>query len=363
MMMVGPRRPAAADLPAMSAIVSRHHYLAGAGAVFNDRDRQGGIGAVAQELRHQELEMGEAHIDRDRLARAQQGAPVEIDRAVATVAGDEDAGLRVIAMGQRDAGIGRASGGGGDAGADLERNALFGQFFDLLAAAPENEGVAALQAQHALALQGQLDHQVADLLLRQGVIGALLADIDALGVAAHPVHDRGVDQPVVEHHVGFLHQAEGPERQQVRVARPGAHQIDLADGMVVGGRAVGPAFGDFAVEQGLGAGFIARQDHFGDGAVINSLPEAQPRLMAGQLARQRRAALARERRQPAIGRRNQRFQAGLQHPAEQGRVAAGGNRHHQRAAVEHRGDDEIADAGMVGDIDQRPAGPGAGDQR
>ena len=63
---------------------------------------------------------------------------------------------------------------------------LFRELFDLLAAAPENEGVAALQAQHALALQRQLDHQVADLLLRQGVIGALLADIDALGVAAAP---------------------------------------------------------------------------------------------------------------------------------------------------------------------------------
>ncbi len=179
----------------------------------------------------------------------------------------------------------------------------------------------------------------------------------------HPVHDRGIDQPVVEHDVGLLHQAKGAEGQQVRVARPGADQIDLADRMLVGGRAVGPAIGDFAVEQGLRAGFVARQHHFGDRAVIDALPEAQPRLMAGELAGERGAARAGKLRQPAIGRRNQRFQPCLEHPPEQRRVAAGGNRHHQRAAVEHRGDDEVADAGMVGDIDQSPAGPGAGDQR
>ena len=56
-------------------------------------------------------------------------------------------GLRVVAMGQRKAGVGSAAGGGGDAGNDFEGNAGGGQRLQFLAAAPEDEGVAALQAQ------------------------------------------------------------------------------------------------------------------------------------------------------------------------------------------------------------------------
>ena len=46
----------------------------------------------------------------------QERRPVEIDFALFAVAGDEDAGLRVIAMGEGNAGIGCGSGGCGSGG-------------------------------------------------------------------------------------------------------------------------------------------------------------------------------------------------------------------------------------------------------
>jgi hypothetical protein len=52
----------------------------------------------------------------------------------------------VLAMGQRDAGVGGAAGGGGDSRNDLEGNSRVDQGFDLFATAPEDEGVAALEA-------------------------------------------------------------------------------------------------------------------------------------------------------------------------------------------------------------------------
>ena len=97
---------------------------------------------------------------------------------------------------------------------------MLGQRLDLLAAAAEQERVAALEPQHALALLGEADEQRADLLLRQFVIVGTLADIDALGLAPHEGHDPLVGQAVVEHDVGLLHEAEGAEGDEVGVAGP-----------------------------------------------------------------------------------------------------------------------------------------------
>ena len=43
---------------------------------------------------------------------------------------------------------------------------MLGQLFDLFAAPAEDERVATLQAQHPLALPGQVDQQAVDLVLR-----------------------------------------------------------------------------------------------------------------------------------------------------------------------------------------------------
>lgn len=58
------------------------------------------------------------------------------------------------------------------------------QFVDFLTAAAEDEWVATLQAQHALALAGQLHQQAVDPILRHRMFGAALADVQAFGIAA-----------------------------------------------------------------------------------------------------------------------------------------------------------------------------------
>src|SRR5581483_11509726 len=132
---------------------------------------------------HQFVEMAKPHVDRDGLARLQQQFPVEIDRTVLTLRGDEYAGLGMIAVRERDSGIGRTARGCGDSGADLKRNSALGQKLDLLTASAKDEGIAALQPQDTLAFPCKARQQLADLVLRQGVVLRSLADIDPFRIA------------------------------------------------------------------------------------------------------------------------------------------------------------------------------------
>ena len=66
---------------------------------------------------------------------------------------------------------------------------------------------------------------MADLALWHGVILRQLADVDALGIAAHQVQDALADEPVVEHDIGALHEPERLKGQKVGIARAGADEI------------------------------------------------------------------------------------------------------------------------------------------
>ena len=71
--------------------------------------------------------------------------------AALVVAGEERDGVVDVAVRHRDAGIGEPADAGRDARHDAERNARLDQRQRLLAAAPEDEGIAALQPADALA--------------------------------------------------------------------------------------------------------------------------------------------------------------------------------------------------------------------
>ncbi len=103
-----------------------------------------------------------------------------------------------------------------------------GQQLELLAAAPEHERVTALEPRHALAGARQLQQQLVDPLLLAALAG-LLADENALGVAPRALEHRLPDQAVVENHVRLLQQLQCAQGQQVRIAGPGADQVDLAE--------------------------------------------------------------------------------------------------------------------------------------
>ena len=99
------------------------------------------------------------------------------------------------------------------------------QVLDLLAAAAEDEGVAALEAHHVLAFARRHDHQLLDEGLRRALAAAALAD----------VHDaragRGVARTIssltrssTSSTVARLDRLDGLERQQFGVAGAGADQ-------------------------------------------------------------------------------------------------------------------------------------------
>ncbi len=60
------------------------------------------------------------------------------------------------------------------------------------------------------------------------MLRALLANVDAIGIAPAQIDDRWRHQAIVEHDISLLHQAQGTKSQQVRVARASAYQINLA---------------------------------------------------------------------------------------------------------------------------------------
>ena len=102
------------------------------------------------------------------------------------------------------------------------------QRLDLLAAAAEDQRVAALEPDHALTELAAPHQERVDLGLAHEVAGPLLADIDQLGRRVGQAEDAGADQPVVDHDLGLAQQARGLEGQQLGVAGAGADQIHHA---------------------------------------------------------------------------------------------------------------------------------------
>ena len=122
------------------------------------------------------------------------------------MAGDKNASLGVIAMGQRDSRVCCAAAGSRNARHHLERHARFGKKLNLLTATAKYEGIAALEPEHALALLRQPKQHAADLGLRHGMLFWQFADIDALGIAAHEVQDALPNESIIQHDIGALHE-------------------------------------------------------------------------------------------------------------------------------------------------------------
>ena len=149
--------------------------LAAGGAVLHDGGRVVRGQAVRDQLAADFGEAADTHVEDDGQPRTCQRGPVEIDRAVLEVAGGEGDRLRVLAMGQRDAGVGRAAGGCGDAWNDFKGDTGVDQGLDFLATATENKGVATLETDHFPVAARESDEQAIEFFLRQAVVGAFLA--------------------------------------------------------------------------------------------------------------------------------------------------------------------------------------------
>jgi len=138
-----------------------------------------------------------------------------------------------------------------------------------LAGTAEDQRIAALETDDALALARQAHHQGVDVVLLAGRPEAGLADQQLACLAAGKIEHVARYQIVEQDHVGRLQGAHRTQRQQLRIARPGADQRDRA---VLDRAAQALDLGDQALEVAL-AGVVLG---VGDRLRGEQLPELAP---------------------------------------------------------------------------------------
>ena len=172
------------------------------------------------------LEIVHHHVEHDRLAGAGERRPVEI--LVGAVTGGENDRAVDAAQRRRNGRRGERRKPGGDAGNDAEGDARRRQRHRLLAAAAEHEGIAALEPQHALPGARQRDQPLADIGLDRRRLAAALAGKFEPRLRSGQRQDALIDQRVVNDDVGLRQAGQRIEREQARIARPGAGEPDMA---------------------------------------------------------------------------------------------------------------------------------------
>ena len=143
------------------------------------------------------------------------------------MAGHECHRLVDLAMRHRNARIGQPADPRGDAGDDARRDPRADQNPRLLAAAPEDEGIAPFQAQHPLAHAGQRHQPVGDVLLLRGRLAAPLARMFQHRLR-RPIKDLSADKRIMDDHIRLPERVKRMQRQKARVAGTGTAQPDRA---------------------------------------------------------------------------------------------------------------------------------------
>ncbi len=120
-------------------------------AALDRRRRLVGVAAGLDQRRRVLGQPFDAHVEDEGAGEGGERLPVErrLGLLGILVAGDEGDRGGVVAVGDRDPGVGGRGDPGGDAGDDLELDPGLAQRFALLAAAAEDERVAALQPHDA----------------------------------------------------------------------------------------------------------------------------------------------------------------------------------------------------------------------
>ncbi len=107
------------------------------------------------------------------------------------------------------AGLRGAACGGGDTGDDFAGDTGFARRIEFLAAAAEDEGIAAFQAHDLLAGERLAHQQFVDQLLLHRVAAALLRDRNPLDMRRNQREHAFANEPVVDHEIGAFEQARG----------------------------------------------------------------------------------------------------------------------------------------------------------
>ena len=224
-----------------------------------------------------------------------------------------------------------------DAGHHLDGDAGRTHRRHLFRRTAEHEGVAALEARHALTFERLAHENAIDVVLGGGRPFGLLADVDALSVAPCVFEDDGIDETVDDENVGLLQPLLRPERQQIGIARTAADEGDAARGARPGAGRL-----ELALELALSSGGFTAQYGGAPYPGEQRLPQATPRGCIGEAvlhpAPQRHGALghsAEVRWQPG-------FDLGFDLAGENGRSALSADGDHDRIAVDDRRHDEGA---------------------
>ena len=173
-----------------------------------------------------------AHVDHHGLVGPRQRRPVQRHGALAFLAlqmaggKHQHGGMVTVCEGnarRRGRALGRTDARHGVAG-----NAGSGQRLGLFAAAPEDIRITALQAHQRAAALRQPHHEFDDAFLRQGVVAALLADINPFGAGRDMLKHVIGHKVVIQHQISAGQRTGCLEREQVGIARTRAHQSDTA---------------------------------------------------------------------------------------------------------------------------------------
>ena len=143
------------------------------------------------------------------------------------VAGDNGHGRGKGAVRERDAGIGRAGNGAGDAGHFLKGNASIHEFFGFFAATAKYIGIATLEAGNDLAFLRLGDEELVDIALLHGVVARDLADVDEFSVGAGNGEQFIAGKVVVNHHVSFGKDFSAFAGEQAGIAGACADEINV----------------------------------------------------------------------------------------------------------------------------------------
>ena len=166
------------------------------------------------------LELAERHVEDQHRRAVRDGLPVERVRHAAgrVVAGQQRHRRVGGAMGHGDAGRRQAAGSGGDARHEAKGDAGCGERQRLLPAPAEDEGIAALEAEHALPLPREPNQPAADVGLARGRLAAPLAGVFERGPRPGQRQNLGRDQSVVDDAIGLSQRVCGMQREQARIA-------------------------------------------------------------------------------------------------------------------------------------------------
>ena len=226
--------------------------------------------------------------------------------------------------------------------------------FQLFAAAPEYERVAAFKAHNAQALARRRHEPHMNLRLRNSMVALRFADRHARRVSPDQAEDFRAHQPVIVDNVGFLQHAQRLQRQQFRIARPCADNVHHTRSA--------PGCQCLRFQQRFGLVQVARIGSLRRRPCQRPLPVTAPRALVRNRFSYKHPQAARQRRQFADTCRQQGLKLRAYSLRQHWRRPARADRGNNLAPVEDRRHGKITILRLVHDVHRNAPRPNGGER-